>query len=252
MRHLKLPKDDIITLCCRICYDFAVAAYRGITIFVASGDEGVSGFNDPSQNCPGNQFVPTFPSTCPYVTSVGGTYFTNSGTFQASRQNSGEAVAQFDINGSPGGSGGGYSNIFTTPSWQQNAVNNYYNKVGGGYKGNYNQSGRAYPDVAAIGENMVIVENGKTVYNYQGTSFSAPIWAGLTALLNDYLISQGKHQVGFLTPSLYGSLSGLLTDITSGNSRGCNGVGFLAITGWDPATGLGTPNWGALAQKLSA
>lgn len=82
-----------------------------------------------------------------------------------------------------------------------------------------------------------------------GTSCAAPTFASVIALLNDYLASQGKPALGFLNPFLYGKGVSGLNDITSGSNPGCNTDGFSAGTGWDPVTGLGSPNFGAL-QKL--
>lgn len=75
-----------------------------------------------------------------------------------------------------------------------------------------------------------------------GTSAASPTFAGVIALLNDYLISQGKPPLGFLNPFLYSKGVSGLNDITRGNNPGCNTNGFSASTGWDPVTGLGSPN----------
>ncbi|KZP04478.1 subtilisin-like protein, partial [Athelia psychrophila] len=78
-----------------------------------------------------------------------------------------------------------------------------------------------------------------------GTSCATPIFASTIALLNDQLICAGKSPMGFLNPFLYANPKAL-HDITSGTNPGCNTNGFSAGTGWDPVTGLGSPNFAAL------
>ncbi|KAH8702808.1 Pro-kumamolisin, activation domain-containing protein [Phaeosphaeriaceae sp. PMI808] len=83
-----------------------------------------------------------------------------------------------------------------------------------------------------------------------GTSCSAPTTAGTIQLLNNGRIAAGKKGLGFLNLWLYSTASTGFTDIKSGKITGCGGqiagAGFSAVTGWDPATGLGTPNYGSL------
>jgi tripeptidyl-peptidase-1 len=74
-----------------------------------------------------------------------------------------------------------------------------------------------------------------------GTSASSPTAAAVIALVNDALIAAGKPTLGFLNPWLYSKGFQAFTDITSGSTRGCDGAGFPAAKGWDPATGFGTP-----------
>ncbi|KAF2166994.1 hypothetical protein M409DRAFT_34379, partial [Zasmidium cellare ATCC 36951] len=217
------------------CNNVAAAAAKGITVFVSSGDSGVSGNNDPSQSC--TKFTPTFPSTCPYVVSVGGVDFVTADQFTPHGSNDpGMKAASF---GSNGGTGGGFSNYFTMPSYQQSAVQGYINGLNGEYNGMYNASGRAFPDVAAHSDTWEIYVNGQTTQS-GGTSASAPAWAGMASVINDYRISQGQPTLGYLNPSLYANPN-LFFDITINGTRGCDGLGFPAVTGWDAATGLGAP-----------
>jgi tripeptidyl-peptidase-1 len=102
--------------------------------------------------------------------------------------------------------------------------------------------------VAAQAQNFQVVQGGSST-SVDGTSCSAPTFASIVALLNDYLVSQGRSPLGFLNPFLYGKGSAGLNDITQGSNPGCNTNGFSAGTGWDPVTGLGTPNFSSL-QKL--
>ena len=88
-----------------------------------------------------------------------------------------------------------------------------------------------------------------------GTSCSSPVWAGIAALLNGRRFSQGKGPIGFLNKVLYSAPAAVFTDITEGNNNcteSCCGTGFQATTGWDPVTGLGTPNFPALASYIDS
>jgi tripeptidyl-peptidase-1 len=82
-----------------------------------------------------------------------------------------------------------------------------------------------------------------------GTSAATPIFASIVSLLNDELIAAGKSTLGFINPLLYAN-AGALNDITRGDNPGCNTNGFSASSGWDPVTGLGTPNYPALKSLV--
>lgn len=167
---------------------------RGTSILFASGDGGVSG----SQSGRCTTFLPTFPSGCPFMTSVGATTGTT------------ETSATF--------SAGGFSNFFARPSYQSTVVSSYLTALGSTNSGKFNTSGRGYPDVAAQGENVEIVVGGKTG-TVAGTSCSSPIFASVIALLNDQLIAAGKSPLGFLNPFLYSAAGqAALNDITTGKN----------------------------------
>ena len=136
-------------------------------------------------------FLPQFPSSCPYVTSVGAT------------RNFDPEVAAFDPRFStPFYSGGGFSNYFPRPSYQDAAIPYYLSTFVGNetYKGLYNVSGRGIPDIAASGQNFSTVWNG-TVTPVDGTSAATPTAAAIFALVNDALIAAGKPPMGFLNVS---------------------------------------------------
>ncbi|KAF9063505.1 family S53 protease [Rhodocollybia butyracea] len=208
----------------QLCDGYMIAGARGVSVIFSSGDGGVSG--SQSQSC--SSFIPTFPSGCPFLTSVGAT------------QGEEETGASF--------SGGGFSNIFARPSYQADAVGGYLSTLGNTNANLFNPSGRAYPDVSAQGANFVIV-NGGEVGTVDGTSCSAPVFASIIALINDRLIAAGTSPLGFLNPFLYMNPD-LLSDITSGDNPGCNTTGFPAKAGWDPVTGLGTPKFESLAAAV--
>ncbi|KAF9077859.1 subtilisin-like protein [Rhodocollybia butyracea] len=216
-----------IPLAFAMCDALMKLTARGVSILYASGDGGVSGFQ-PNDECNGKSFWATWPASCPYVTSVGAT------------GNIPETAAAL--------SSGGFSNLFEQPSWQQNAVATYLNKTGNLYEGLYNRTGRGYPDVSAQGENIQIIMYGEPE-PVNGTSASSPIFAAIIALLNDELSSAGKPSLGFLNPWIYAHPEAF-NDITSGSNPGCGTDGFPALPGWDPVTGVGSPNYPAMRKAL--
>ncbi|KAL0070308.1 hypothetical protein AAF712_002800 [Marasmius tenuissimus] len=116
-------------------------------------------------------------------------------------------------------------------------VANYLNAIGSTNSGRFNPNGRAFPDVAAQGENIEIVVGGRAEL-VAGTSASSPIFASVIALINDRLVAAGRPVLGFLNPlsvlfilrsSFYGSYlllslyanPGAFFDIASGSNPGC-------------------------------
>ncbi|KAJ7197780.1 family S53 protease-like protein, partial [Mycena pura] len=197
-----------------LCNAYMQLSALGTSIVFSSGDGGVSGTNLRTT------FVPTFPSTCPYVTSVGAT------------QNIAETAADF--------SSGGFSNYFPVPAYQSAHVASYLNALGDTYTGLFNNSGRAFPDVSYQGVGYQVVING-TMNSVFGTSASTPVFAATIALFN--LLNEEANSgapLGFLNPLLYSINNTVFNDITTGSNPGCHTSGFHATTGWDPVTGLGT------------
>ena len=97
-------------------------------------------------------------------------------------------------------SGGGFSDIFPRPSWQDRVVTKYLKNHTPSYgRGLFNSSGRAIPDVAANGWNTVVINGGKLTRS-GGTSASAPIFASMIAAVNDARLAVGKGPVGFINP----------------------------------------------------
>jgi kumamolisin len=189
------------------------AAALGVTITVASGDNG------SSDGGSGNNV--DFPASSPHVLACGGTELIGSGTKIT------EEVVWND--GSDGGAtGGGYSVLFPVPTWQSSA----------GISG----PGRGVPDVAGdaspeSGYNILVDGQQEVV---GGTSAVAPLWAALIAMINQ----MKGTPVGFVNAALYTDASDF-HDITSGN----NGT-YSAGPGWDACTGLGSPNGQEVAGAL--
>lgn len=125
-----------------VCFLYAQLGARGVSIIFGSGDSGVGGSCQSNDGTNRTQFLPVFPASCPFVTSVGGTTGVNP-----------ERGVNF--------SSGGFSNIWSRPSWQEEAVGCYLNKLGDKFDGLYNREGRSFPDVAAQAENFIIVDEGE-------------------------------------------------------------------------------------------
>jgi kumamolisin len=203
---------------------FQAAAAIGVTVCVASGDNGSSdGVND------GKNHV-DFPASSSFALGCGGT------TLQASND---EIVDETVWNDDPSGgaTGGGVSNVFPLPTWQD-GFDVPAPTVQGGGRGVPDVAGDADPNtgynIRVDGENAV----------FGGTSAVAPLWAGLVARFNQKI---GKP-IGFLNPLIYAQAveAAGFHDITEGN----NGA-FSAAVGWDPCTGLGSPDGVPLETALT-
>ncbi|EIM87870.1 subtilisin-like protein [Stereum hirsutum FP-91666 SS1] len=233
-----VPESFAITA----CNGFAQLGARGVSVMFSSGDGGVGdGDSNPAtQQCFSNNgtnatvFIPAFPASCPFVTAVGATNHIPE-----------TAVSRFF-------SGGGFSNYFVRPSYQDSVVSAYLAALPEGtYAGLFNASGRAYPDVSAQGDFLrIFIDGSPTLIG--GTSASSPTFAGVIALLNSARIDAGLSTLGFLNPFLYSTGFAGLTDILVGNNAGCGTTGFNVTSGWDPVTGLGTPNFGLLKDIVLA
>jgi kumamolisin len=202
---------------------FQAAATLGITVCVASGDNGSSdGVDDGSDHV-------DFPCSSPFALACGGTSLEAGGSKITSE------VVWNDGAGN-GAGGGGISSFFALPSWQTGlkALNNQGQSIA--------LTKRGVPDVAGDADPQtgydVRIDGTDTVIG--GTSAVAPLWAALIARINQV---SGKP-AGYLNPLLYQNPKAL-RDITLGN----NGD-FDAATGWDACTGLGSPNGAALGGVI--
>jgi subtilase family serine protease len=203
---------------------FEEMAAQGQTLFVATGDDGSNTAADV-----------VWPSDDPYVTAVGGTVLTTTsagGAWESETgwQNSAGMPSKNDV---------------PIPSYQQLA----------GVINSSNQGSatlRNIPDVASESNpSQYVCANGVCREQGGGTSYAAPLWAGLTAMMNQQALANGGSTVGFLNPALYaigtGSSYGSdFHDITSGS----NGL-YSAVTGYDLVTGWGSPNGPNLINALT-
>ncbi|OBK71980.1 protease pro-enzyme activation domain-containing protein [Mycobacterium sp. 1274761.0] len=138
------------------------------------------------------------------------------------------------------GTSGGVSALFDRPLWQQRLVADR--------DGNRR---RLSPDVAAVGDPISGVRFvfGQNNYVGAGTSQAAPIWAGLTVLMNQYVKAHGGRPLGNINPLLYRVAAGSDLPGFRDVHKGGNAVD-LAVPGYDVVTGLGSPNTYNLAQNL--
>lgn len=214
---------------------------RGVSVIVASGDDGVANFiaRDNQTAC---GFTPSFPATSPHVTAVGATQGPeDSQTEIACTSKSGGGIT----------TGGGFSVDFPQPSYQQDAVQAFLSSSNLPPSTMFNASNRGYPDVAMLGHNYITVIGGKLSAG-SGTSASSPVFGAVITLANGIRLSKGKSALGFLNPTLYylyQTKPSVFRDITSGENNCCAGdptsavccdYGFYAGAGWDPLTGLGS------------
>ncbi|KAL6301121.1 peptidase S8/S53 domain-containing protein [Sparassis latifolia] len=231
----------------RQCAEYAKLGLLGMTILYSSGDDGVAGnsgaclYPNGTQAVGAPMFSPSFPATCPYVTSVGATQV-NPGATVYEAESACEQVIY---------SGGGWSNVFAMPSYQKTAVESYLYNYPPPYSATiWNSTGtsRAFPDIAANGANYVVAVQGE-YYLVYGTSCSSPVSASILSAVNDARLAAGKGPIGFINPTIY-TTAGMaaFNDITNGTNPGCDTVGFYAEPGWDPVTGVGTPNFTKLVS----
>src|SRR5208282_4533717 len=209
--------------------DFATAAQEGITLLAATGDLG----GDAAANCAGGPAM-DYPASSPDVIAVGGTDPT------LARNVLGQ-VTGLASESAWSGSSGGFSKVFSAPSWQEAGSASAPILAGGG---------RGTPDVSAAATYNYIYYNG-TGGVAAGTSFATPLWGGLVTQMDAIYGSK----LGFLTPRLYAvgasqeagkSLIGL-ADVSSGST--CIGT---AGPGWDTETGWGSPRALDLFEDLTA
>lgn len=194
---------------------YQLAALKGVTVCVSSGDSGRTPVN--------------FPASSPHVLACGGTHLHENGK-QVRETVWNEALGCVTMSSS-----GGFSSAFPRPGWQPPSL----------AKRHAAKSGRGVPDVSAKADLMTGYEilAGGHVIAMGGTSAAAPLWAGLIARMNQKL----GVAIGYLTPLLYAR--GFLRtarDVTKGN----NGR-YKALPGWDACTGFGAPNGQQLLAALA-
>ena len=204
------------------------AAALGITITVASGDNGSTDGATDGQN------HVDFPASSPHVLGCGGTNLQGTGATIT-------AETVWNALPSGGATGGGVSNFFALPTWQAGAgVPKPAGKTGG----------RGVPDVSGDADpasGYTVRVDGKT-FVIGGTSAVAPLWAGLIAVAN---AANGKS-AGFINPTIYAAKSkSAFRDIVSGSNFSGKPVGFTAGKGWDACTGLGSPVGAALIKAVA-
>ncbi|WP_416171912.1 S53 family peptidase [Mycobacterium lehmannii] len=213
------------------------AQRHGTTAFDASGDTagleckgGDRWSAPPGPDDVGVDAVASLPT----MTSVGGTTL-STGT-------RGQWLAEHAWVDSPlsQGSSGGVAKLFARPAWQDKLDVE-----------RDTERRRLLPDVSAVADPFTGVRFifGQREVVGGGTSQSAPIWAALTVLMNQYLLANGGRQVGNFNPALYQVASGSRLPGFRDVTKGGNAVD-LASPGYDLVTGLGTPNTENLARNI--
>jgi len=250
--------------------EFQKLGLRGITLLAASGDQGAPGDDDPDCDERGDKALSTiFPGASPWVLSVGATMLTNSTTSDSPAAappicqtytcatSTTEEVCTYPealIT-----TGGGFSNYAPTPAWQQTVVSKYLSSsVTLPPAKDFNKTNRGFPDVSALGHNYLISLSGD-FEQVDGTSCSTPVFAAIIALLNSYRFNNNKPSLGFVNQVIYQAYAAdptIFTDITTGDNKCtescCATVGYEATAGWDPVTGLGTPNFPKLLKYVAS
>jgi subtilase family serine protease len=196
----------------------------GMTYFSSSGDNGATDYSDLQSTKLSTVPTTSFATDSPWVTSVGGTTLRN-------ENNSLSEVGWPD-------SGGGFSKIYAMPSYQKQLPAATQSQF---------QNRRGVPDVSAVADpytGMAFYEDGSWS-QAGGTSASSPVWSAIMAVANQ----MAGHPLGFINPTLYkiaasASYNKDFHDITQGNNSNQQAgvVGYNAAPGWDPVTGLGTPD----------
>ncbi|MEO7001420.1 MAG: S53 family peptidase, partial [Ktedonobacterales bacterium] len=200
----------------------------GVTFFGGSGDSGATDYTDATIQHLSSTPTTSFPDDEPWVTAVGGTTLTQTGS---------NTYSESVWNSNGGASGGGFSRFYPIPSYQQSLPASVRSALNGR---------RGVPDVAACADpaaGLAIYFAGQWT-TAGGTSAATPLWAGIAAIGDQ----MAGHSLGFINPALYTvamSSQGAQAfhDITTGNNGVTNDKGSIqgynAVPGWDPATGLG-------------
>jgi subtilase family serine protease len=205
---------------------------EGITFFASSGDNGVSDFTDLQSKHRASTPTIGFAADSPWVTGVGGTSLQQ-----------GKEIAWND-------SEGGFSAFYPTPPYQQTLPAPVQS---------LSQNRRGVPDVSADADPQTAMANyvDGSWTQIGGTSASAPAWAALGAIADQ----MAGHPLGFINPGLYKVAASSIYaqafhEITVGNNSVDDGTlkvkGYSAMPGWNPVTGLGTPDAEVLLPALIA
>ena len=248
---------------------YEMAAATGITVLGSSGDSG------STSGCCSGTAPPVsvnYPAVDPFVTAVGGTNLQAAGCTSIQ-------ITLSQCGGWQGetawvGAGGGFSTLFARPQWE--AGPGVPISTPSGYAGSVTLSNgtlaRALPDIGADADpasGVVIVLQGVNlglVTSIGGTSLASPVWGGIIAMAN----GATNKQIGLFSPTayqilnaqIYGSSKSPFHDVTVGNNScdvsnaDCTGIyssppGYSATKGWDPVTGVGSPNVGFLVSCLT-
>jgi len=225
---------------------FKQMAAQGQSFFAASGDSDAYTTGAVSVNGVDNPSLGSAPSSCPYITIVGGTTLSTTGPAGSWASetvwNAGSHYGQYV------GSSGGISSYYPLPAWQAGIDMT----ANGG-----STTQRNLPDVALTADNLYATGGNGSSGALCGTSCAAPLWAGVAALINQQAVAAGRGTVGFLNPALYALAKGptynsIFHDVTSGNNCSQDNPSlFYATVGYDLCTGWGTPAGQSFIDSLA-
>ena len=266
-----------------LCNEYMKLGLQGVSVLFSTADHGVAGNTDnctddgmplsipipppshpsipsssnqtknptqatPKLTTPQGQFQPDFPATCPYVTAIGATQIDPLTTNLTAALAAGQQP-EIAVNNTVR-SGGGFSNLFALPSYQQAAVSAWFRDSPPPYGADrFNNTGkaRAVPDLSVNGASYEVMVDG-TMNLLYGTSASTPVFGAMVVMVNEARLAAGKPSLGFLNPAVYKYAGEFVRDVVEGNNPGCGTDGFEAVEGWDPVTGLGTPDFGKMME----
>jgi subtilase family serine protease len=254
-------------------YAFVDAAQNGVTVLAASGDGGTANPQKPPVHTGGSLIpFPTvgWPASDPLVTGVGGTYLCTDPSAPASGPRTADNVdppATCIANALTAevgwiDSGGGFSHVFTRPAYQDTlpagstAIGAMRGVPDVAFQASARTGALIYITLPPDGSGGLLcagVPCSTGWYDIGGTSLSTPQWAGLVAIAGQLNggglgpINAGLYKIG-ADPVRYAND---FFDITVGNNQADPSVpGYSATSGWDPVTGLGTPNAANLIPDL--
>jgi subtilase family serine protease len=245
-------------------YAFQDAQANHVTVLASSGDFGTANIKKTPVKNPTTIPFPTveWPASDPLVTGVGGTYECTNAVTGVGVDSISPPV---NCQSNPGvrevgwiGAGGGFSHVFSKPSFQDTlpAGSTAIGSMRGVPDVSLQASSRTGVLIYSTNPNIRTNVNDLGWFVIGGTSSSSPQWAGLIAIANEI---NGHHPLGYINPALYAVASDPAKyaadfyDVTTGNNQNDPSVpGYPATTGWDPVTGLGTPNAAHLLPDLIA
>lgn len=249
----------------RVNLEYAKLAARGVTMLSSSGDSG--SYGRTNSNCDdvddGGPLRPVFPTSSPWVTSVGGTVVIDpvvetKGSKLCDDKGCivGGTQRVCTFNRTSWTSGGGISWDFALPDWQKDAAASYYaSQVKKPPSKYYNKSGRIYPDVALVANDYLIYWQGEWTY-LAGTSASCPAFSGMLSHWNAARFQRNQSAVGAVNAMLYhlhNVCDDCFTDVEEGTNDStemgeCGTGWYTATKGYDPVYGLGLPNMTAIMR----
>mmetsp|Transcript_30232 Transcript_30232/g.33785 ORF Transcript_30232/g.33785 Transcript_30232/m.33785 type:complete len:515 (-) Transcript_30232:53-1597(-) len=263
--HAKCDNGDVKAYIARANTEIQKVSATGVSWIVASGDQGAAGnLNTGCQNTTHPVFG-IYPAGSNWVTTTSATTVIGAGTTTTPSICNAypcttaklEHPCMFNNTLYRWTTGGGFSEITATPSWQQAAVAKYTSSNAILPPNQYwSKTNRGYPDISATGSRILIIQNGRASQS-AGTSASTPTIAAIVSLLNDARMEAGKQPLGFLNQVLYKmgeDQSKYFTDITAGDNTCTQGrccqYGYGAVEGWDAVSGWGSPKFAAMKEYV--